>query len=69
MREGETGALFSEATPEALGAALARLEQTRFDPARLRARAGQLDRVEFERRFAAFVEDAVARRHRGGAPS
>jgi glycosyltransferase involved in cell wall biosynthesis len=60
--EGETGVLFPEAQPEALGAALTRLEGLRFDPRALRARARRFDRREFERRFAACVNEELARR-------
>jgi glycosyltransferase involved in cell wall biosynthesis len=56
VRDGETGVLFAEATPAALGAALTRLRDLRFDPARLRAEARRFDRAVFERRFAAFVD-------------
>ena len=56
VRDGETGVLFAEATPESLAAALTRLRGLRFDPVRLRAEARRFDRVVFERRFAAFVD-------------
>jgi glycosyltransferase involved in cell wall biosynthesis len=56
VRDGETGALFAEATPEALGRALTRLEGMRLPAARLRAEARRFDRAEFEFRFGAFVE-------------
>src|SRR5262249_13786489 len=58
VREGETGVLSREQTPESLADALSRLERLRFDPARLRAHARRFDAAEFERRFAAFVDDA-----------
>jgi glycosyltransferase involved in cell wall biosynthesis len=64
VRDGETGVLFGDATPASLGAAVDRLERLRFDPARLRARARQLDRAEFERRFGDFVDRARERRLR-----
>jgi glycosyltransferase involved in cell wall biosynthesis len=72
VREPETGALFTEPTPEALGAAISRLEGMRFDPARLRAAALRFDQAEFERRFGAFVEeqlDGLGRRARPGVAS
>ncbi len=70
VRDGETGALFAEATPESLGAALTRLRGLRFDPARLRAEARRFDRAAFERRFAAFVDACWrAREARATAPA
>jgi glycosyltransferase involved in cell wall biosynthesis len=57
IREGEGGVVFTQPSPEAVGAAVDRLEQTRFDPARLRALAQRFDRNAFERRFADFVDD------------
>jgi glycosyltransferase involved in cell wall biosynthesis len=58
IRDGEGGTVFDEASPAALAAALDRLEARRFEPARLRALARRFDRDEFERRFAAWVDDA-----------
>jgi glycosyltransferase involved in cell wall biosynthesis len=66
IRDGEGGALFAEATPAALAAALDRLEARTFAPAALRALARRFDRDEFERRFAAWVDDA--RRAREARP-
>jgi glycosyltransferase involved in cell wall biosynthesis len=59
VRDGETGVLFAEPTPEALAAALDRLERLVFEPARLRAAAQRFDRTTFERRFGAFVESSL----------
>ena len=56
VRDGETGVLFAEPTPEALAAAVDRLERLLFEPARLRASAQRFDRTTFEARFGAFVE-------------
>ena len=67
IRDGEGGAVFGEATPASLAAALDRLEERRFEPARLRALARRFDREEFERRFAAWVDDT--RRARDARPS
>jgi len=68
VRDGVTGALFHAATPEALGVALDRLQRMNLDPARLRAEARRFDRLEFERRFAAFV-DSCWRAARPAAPA
>jgi glycosyltransferase involved in cell wall biosynthesis len=59
IRDGETGVLFRDPTPEALGAALDRLDQLTFDPARLRAAARRFDRTRFEQRFGALVESSL----------
>ncbi len=59
VRDGETGVLFAEPTPEALAAALDRLERLAFEPARLRAAAQRFDRTSFERRFGAFVDSSL----------
>jgi glycosyltransferase involved in cell wall biosynthesis len=59
VRDGETGVLFAEPTPEALAAALDRLERQVFEPARLRAAAQRFDRLTFERRFGAFVDSSL----------
>jgi glycosyltransferase involved in cell wall biosynthesis len=58
VRDGETGVLFAEPTPEALWAAVDRLEHLTFEPARLRATAQRFDRTTFEQRFSAFVESS-----------
>jgi glycosyltransferase involved in cell wall biosynthesis len=58
IREGEGGAVFDQATPASLAAALERLARQPFEPARLRALARRFDRDEFERRFAAWIDDA-----------
>ncbi len=62
VRDGETGVLFADPTPESLAAAVDRLEATTFDPARLRAAAARFDRAGFERRFGAFVEARLSAR-------
>jgi glycosyltransferase involved in cell wall biosynthesis len=62
VRDGETGVLFAEPTPEALGAALDRLESLTFEPARLRAAAERFDRTAFEGRFGALVEARLSAR-------
>jgi glycosyltransferase involved in cell wall biosynthesis len=57
IRDGEGGTVFDAATPGSLAAALDRLEERTFAPAGLRALARRFDRHEFERRFAAWVDD------------
>jgi glycosyltransferase involved in cell wall biosynthesis len=66
IRDGEGGAVFAEATPASLAAALDRLEARTFAPAALRALARRFDRDEFERRFAAWVDET--RRGREARP-
>jgi glycosyltransferase involved in cell wall biosynthesis len=58
VRDGEGGVVFSQATPEALAAALDRLEGNAFAPDRLRALARRFDRDEFERRIADWIDGA-----------
>ena len=58
VRDSETGVLFAEPTPEALAAALVRLERLELDPGRLRAAAQRFDHATFERRFGAFVDSS-----------
>jgi glycosyltransferase involved in cell wall biosynthesis len=62
VKDGETGILFRDPTPEALGAALDRLEALTFAPAALRAAARQFDRGSFEARFGALVEAELGAR-------
>jgi glycosyltransferase involved in cell wall biosynthesis len=59
IRDGEGGVVFSQPSPEAVAAAVDRLQQIRFEPARLRALARRFDRATFERRFAAFVDSCM----------
>ena len=63
--DGATGVLFDQPTPESLNAAVDRLEETTFDPARLRAAARRFDRPTFEARFGALVEAALRRARDG----
>ena len=62
ITDGEGGVVFTQPSPEAVAAAIDRLEQTRFDPARLRALARRFDRDTFERRFADYVDELRRRR-------
>jgi hypothetical protein len=57
---GETGLLFSEATPQALRAAVDSLEGLRFNSSTLRSRAETYRREVFEARISAFVDQALA---------
>ena len=59
VRDGETGVLFADPTPEALAAAVDRVERLVFEPARLRAAAQRFDRTTFERRFGTFVDSSL----------
>lgn len=56
VEDGRTGILFREQAPESLMEAVARCEQTAFDPDVLRANAERFSVAEFRRQLAAFVE-------------
>jgi glycosyltransferase involved in cell wall biosynthesis len=60
--DGQTGVLFGEQTPQALAAAVLRMEQMHaaFDPRMLRAFAERFDRTAFRLRLRAFFDQAVA---------
>jgi lipopolysaccharide/colanic/teichoic acid biosynthesis glycosyltransferase/glycosyltransferase involved in cell wall biosynthesis len=60
VRDGETGLLIEAPTVEAVRAAIDRFARREdgFDPATLRASARRFDRIHFERRFAAAVDEA-----------
>jgi glycosyltransferase involved in cell wall biosynthesis len=62
VEHGRTGVVFHQPTPEALRAAVASIESTRFDRLALRARAEAQSTERFEERMRAFVEDALTRR-------
>ena len=64
---GETGVVFTEATPEGLRAAVDSLQVLRFNTPALRARAETFGRGVFDKRFRAFVEKAVEARRASGA--
>ena len=57
---GETGVVFHEASPAALGAAVDSLQGIRFNTSALRARAESYGRRVFESRFRDFVDRALA---------
>lgn len=59
MRDGETGLFFDEATPEALAAAIERLDCIEWSPEALRAHAAKYDRPVFTQRIREFLR-AVA---------
>ena len=63
VRDGETGVLFAEPTPESLAAALDRLRAAalRAGAAARGGRGGSIARA-FERRFGAFVEACLSAR-------
>src|SRR5262249_23011914 len=60
--DGETGVLFRQPTPAALGEALDRLERTTVDADRRRAHARRFDRTSFEEQFSRFVDARLAER-------
>jgi len=55
VEEGVTGLFFHEATPESLAEAVARFDDSLFDPATIRNAAMRFDRQAFECRLGAFV--------------
>ena len=59
--DGETGTLFYEQTPEALAAAVRRLESLSLDPRRIRANARRFDASIFRGSLLQFLQDAYAR--------
>jgi glycosyltransferase involved in cell wall biosynthesis len=61
VEHARTGIVFRPATPEALRAAVATLETTRFDRLALRARAEALRVEVFEARIRSFVDAALGR--------
>lgn len=65
VEHGRTGLVFREPTAASLRAAVASLENARFDRLALRAMAEAQSTARFEERVGAFVDDALA--HRGPA--
>lgn len=55
VRDGITGVLFSESGPEGIERGVQRLESMRFDPAVLRAAAGEFDRLIFAFKINEFI--------------
>ncbi len=62
VRDGETGILYSEPTPEALARALEDFNPAQFDPAACRRQAELFDRPRFLREMRQCIESALARR-------
>ena len=60
VRDGETGVLFSEATVDALAAALDRVRATRFDSGRIRHHAEQFARARHVDQMKAVIDDTLA---------
>ena len=60
--QGETGLLVPEDDPDAMTAALADTDFTRFDSARIRRNAERFSREEFQRRLASEIAQALAAR-------
>jgi glycosyltransferase involved in cell wall biosynthesis len=58
VEDGVTGVLFPTQTPEAVCAAVARLERTTFEPGRIRAHAERFSVARFRAEFAAFLDEA-----------
>ena len=65
MRDGVTGLLFSEPTPDALGNALVAARERQWDAAALRAHAESFAEAVFVARFTEAVANAVARNETG----
>jgi glycosyltransferase involved in cell wall biosynthesis len=66
VEDGVTGVLFPAQTPEAVCAAVERLERTKFEPARIRARAEQFSAARFRADLGAFLEQAWTQFEREG---
>jgi glycosyltransferase involved in cell wall biosynthesis len=66
VEDGVTGVLFGTQTPEAVCDAVARLERTPFEPARIRARAEHFSIARFRSELGAFLEQAWALFEREG---
>ena len=62
VRDGVTGVLFHEPTPDALAAALHAVTARTWDAHALRAHAEQFSEAVFRERFFAVIRDAVAHR-------
>lgn len=65
VRDDETGVLFHDATPEALGRALLRVRDRTWDQAVLRAHAESFAESVFAARFRSSLEAALERHHAG----
>jgi glycosyltransferase involved in cell wall biosynthesis len=63
VRENETGVFFDEPTPDALAAAIERLERREWGPDQLRAHAAAYDRPVFVRRIRDFLHTVAPSGH------
>ena len=59
IRDGVTGVLFHEQTPEALIDAIHRADSTRFEPDELRSSVEQFDACVFKRRMSEFIAEKM----------
>lgn len=64
--DGVTGVLFPKQEPEAVAAAVQRLEMTAFDPGRIRAHAERFSAARFRAELGAFLEAAWVQFERDG---
>ena len=65
VRDGETGVLFAEQTPEALAEAIQRCADLPWDPTAIRAHAECFGQARFCRELSDYVEQAWAEHQRG----
>ncbi len=61
VQDGVTGTLFPVQTPEAVCAAVEKMERTTFEPARIRAHAEQFSAARFRAELGLFLEQAWTR--------
>ena len=65
VRDGETGVLFQDATPESLEQALRTVQAQRWNPGRLRAHAEQFSEDVFITRFRSVLMTALEQKKLG----